>query len=264
MLSYLRMKGTGTRRLVLAILQARTSSNRLPGKVLHPLLGRAMVLRQMERLKRSREIGKLVLATSADESDDVLAQTVEAAGYVVYRGSLDDVLSRYYNCAVEYGADHVVRVTGDCPVIDWRVADSVIMRHITEQNDYTHTTQRFPDGLDTEVMTFAALSQAYREAKLHSEREHVTLYFRNHSDCFRIGRVDCAEDYGNLRWTVDESCDVAFIEAVYAELFPRNDDFTMQDILDLLNEKPELRSINQGILRNEGLQKSIAEDALLS
>jgi hypothetical protein len=250
----------GTELLVLAILQARTSSSRLPGKVLHPLLGRAMVLRQMERLKRSREIGRLVLATSTDKSDDGLAVAVETAGYEVYRGSLDDVLGRYYTCAVQYGADHIVRVTGDCPVIDWRIVDDVIVRHLAEQNDYTRTTERFPDGLDTEVMTFATLSQAYREAWLASEREHVTLYFRNNPERFRIGSVDCAEDYRDFRWTVDEPCDFAFVEAVYEELYAKNKDFSMQDILSLLKEQPDLRMLNQGIVRNEGLLKSLAED----
>ena len=250
--------------MALAILQARTSSSRLPRKVLCPLLGSAMILRQLERLNRSKEISKIVLATSIDESDDMLAATVETAGYAVYRGSLDDVLRRYYACAVEYAADHIVRVTGDCPLIDWRIVDDVIARHLAENNDYTHTTERFPDGLDTEVMTFTALEHAHREAQLSSEREHVTLYFRNHPERFRIGDVDCAEDYGNLRWTVDEPCDFALVEAIYEQLYSSNPDFSMQDILVLLDEKPELRLINQGIVRNEGLQKSIAEDELLS
>lgn len=249
--------------MVLAILQARTSSSRLPRKVLRPLLGRAMILRQLERLNRSKEISKIVLATSIDESDDMLAATVKTAGYTVYRGSLDDVLERYYTCAAQYGADHIVRVTGDCPLIDWRIVDDVIVRHLAEQNDYTYTTERFPDGLDTEVMTFAALTQAYQEARMPSEREHVTLYFRNHPECFHVGDVDCAENYGDLRWTVDEPRDFAFVEAVYENLYEKNNDFSMWDIIALLDEKPELRLINRGIDRNEGLKKSIVEDALL-
>ena len=178
--------------MVLAILQARCSSRRLPNKVLRPLLGRPMVLREVERLSRSRNIDRIVLATSVDASDDELYDVAREAGIDVYRGSLDDVLGRYYSCAKEYGADHIVRVTGDCPVIDWRVADEVIARHLTEQNDYTRTTAYFPDGLDTEIITFEALSKAYREAKLCSEREHVTLYFHNHPENFRLGVVDCA------------------------------------------------------------------------
>ena len=246
--------------MVLAILQARCSSHRLPNKVLQPLLGRAMVLREMERLTHSRYIDQLVLATSTDVSDDPLCALAEETGVNIYRGSLDDVLDRYYACAKEYGAEHIVRVTGDCPLIDWRVSDDVIARHLTEKNDYTRTTERFPDGLDTEIMTFAALEQAHREARLTSEREHVTLYFRNHPERFRIGSVDCAEDYGDLRWTVDEPCDFSFVEAVYEKLYAKNNDFSMQDILSLLKEQPDLRALNQGVVRNEGLLKSLAED----
>lgn len=246
--------------MILAILQARCSSRRLPNKVLRPLLGRPMVLREIERLSRSRHIDRIVLATSVDASDDGLYDVAREAGIDVYRGSLDDVLDRYYACAAEHGADHIVRVTGDCPVIDWRVSDDVIVRHLTEKNDYTHTAERFPDGLDTEVMTFAALEQAYREARLTPEREHVTLYFRNHPEKFHIGAVDSAEDYGDMRWTVDEPCDFAFVEAVYEKLYAKNNDFSMHDILALLKEHPDLRMLNQGIVRNEGLLKSLAED----
>ena len=246
--------------MVLAILQARCSSHRLPNKVLKPLLGRAMVLREMERLAHSRHIDQIVLATSVDPSDDGLYDVAREADIDVYRGSLDDVLDRYYACAAEHGADHIVRVTGDCPLIDWRVCDDVIAHHLAEKNDYTHTTERFPDGLDTEVMTFSALEQAHREARLVSEREHVTLYFRNHPERFRIGDVDCTADYGDLRWTVDEPCDFAFVEAVYEKLYAKNNDFSMQDILALLKEYPDLWTLNQGIVRNEGLLKSLAED----
>ena len=246
--------------MILAILQARCSSRRLPNKVLKPLLGRPMVLREIERLSRSQHIDRIVLATSVDASDDGLYDAVHEAGVYVYRGSLDDVLGRYYACAKEYGADHIVRVTGDCPVIDWRVTDNVIERHLAECNDYTHMTERFPEGLDTEVMTFAALERAYRAATRSSEREHVTLYFRNYPEQFHIGVVDCAEDYRDLRWTVDEPCDFAFVEAVYEKLYANNNDFSMQDILSLLKEQPDLRALNQGVVRNEGLLKSLAED----
>ena len=250
--------------MVLGILQARCSSHRLPNKVLKPLLGRAMILRELDRLAHSRRIDQIVLATSRDASDDPLCQAAVEAGVTVYRGSLDDVLERYYACAEQYDAEHIVRVTGDCPLIDWRIVDDVIVRHLAENNDYTHTTEHFPDGLDTEVMTFSALSQAHREAKLPSEREHVTVYFRKHLELFRIGRVDAAADYGDLRWTVDEPRDFALIEEIYEQLYLSNHDFSMQDILALFDKKPVLRSMNQGIVRNEGLQKSLAEDVTSS
>lgn len=249
--------------MILVILQARTSSSRLPGKVLRPLMGRAMILRELDRLKECCEITQLVLATSTDPTDDELAQTVEAAGYDVYRGSLDDVLERYYHCAQRYMPTNVVRLTGDCPVIDPHIVDRVIAQHIAEHNDYTSTTERFPDGLDTEVMTYAALEKAYQEAALPSEREHVTLYIRRHPERFRVGTVDCAEDYGAMRWTVDEPQDFALIEKIYERLYPQHPDFAMEDILTLFCGDETLAHINQGIMRNEGLKKSIAAEKVL-
>lgn len=249
--------------MALAILQARTSSSRLPRKVLRPLMGRAMILRELDRLKECCEITQLVLATSIDPSDDELAQTVEAAGYDVYRGSLDDVLGRYYHCAQRYMPTHVVRLTGDCPVIDPHIVDRVIAQHVAKRNDYTSTTERFPDGLDTEVMTYAALEKAYQEAALPSEREHVTLYIRRHPERFRVGTVDCAEDYGAMRWTVDEPQDFALIEKIYERFYPQHPVFTMEDILTLFREDETLAHINQGIMRNEGLKKSIAAEKVL-
>ena len=158
---------------------------------------------------------------------------------------------------------HVVRLTGDCPVIDPHIVDRVIAQHVAKSNDYTSTTERFPDGLDTEVMTYAALEKAYQEATLPSEREHVTLYIRRHPERFRVGTVDCAEDYGAMRWTVDEPQDFALIEKIYERLYPQHPDFAMEDILTLFRGDETLAHINQGIMRNEGLKKSIAAEKVL-
>ena len=158
---------------------------------------------------------------------------------------------------------HVVRLTGDCPVIDPHIVDRVIAQHVAKHNDYTSTTERFPDGLDTEVMTYAALEKAYQEADLPSEREHVTLYIRRHPERFRVGTVDCAEDYGAMRWTVDEPQDFALIEKIYERFYPQHPVFTMEDILTLFREDETLAHINQGIMRNEGLKKSIAAEKVL-
>lgn len=246
--------------MILAVVQARSSSSRLPGKVLKPILGKPMILHELERLQRSKRIDKMALATSRDESDNRLAKIVVDNGFEAYRGSLDDVLDRYYQCANPYQPDHVVRITGDCPVIDWRIVDAVIEKHLREENDYTVTTERFPDGLDTEVFRFAALERAWREADLPSEREHVTQYFRKHAEIFKLGHMDCEIDFNAMRWTVDEPQDFEFIRQVYEELYGQNNDFSMQDILRLLECKPEMLTINQGIQRNEGLLKSLKED----
>ena len=246
--------------MILCIVQARSSSSRLPGKVLKPILGNPMILHEIERLRRSVRIEKIVLATSRDTSDDMLANTVSENGIGVYRGSLDDVLDRYYQCAKEYSPEHVVRITGDCPVIDWRVVDAVIEKHLTEENDYTSTSEEYPDGLDTEVIRFSVLERVWKKARLTSEREHVTLYIRNHADKFQCGQMGYPQNLNQMRWTVDEPQDFEFIRQVYKSLYPSNADFTMKDILRLLEQRPDMLAINQGIQRNAGLLKSLRED----
>ena len=246
--------------MILAIVQARSSSSRLPNKVTKPILGKPMILHELERVRRSKRIDKIVLATSRDSSDDGLADIATESGIEVYRGNLDDVLDRYYQCAKQYQPEHVVRITGDCPVIDWRIVDAVIEKHLREQNDYTKATDRFPDGLDTEVVRLSALEIAWRNAKLLSEREHVTLYIKNHSEQFKLGVLECKHDLNFMRWTVDEPQDFELIRQIYEELYAENNDFSMQDILQLLERKPEMLAINRGIQRNEGLLKSLRED----
>lgn len=258
------VKGKGNRMTpgvhnVLAIVQARLSSSRLPGKVLLPILGKPMILHELERLQRSKYIDGIVLATSDDASDDALAEMVSPV-VDVYRGNLDDVLDRYYQCAKQYQTEHVVRITGDCPVIDWRIVDEVIRQHLEEGNDYTSLTERFPDGLDTEVFCYSALERAWHEAELPSEREHVTQYIRKHSEAFKMGVHDCSRDYSYMRWTVDEPHDMEFIKNIFSELYLKKPDFSMDDVLRLLEAHPELQGINAGIQRNEGLQKSLKQD----
>lgn len=244
---------------VLAIVQARVSSSRLPQKVLKKVLDKPLILHELERLDRSEMINQVVLATSSDMSDDALAVIVSPMFYV-YRGDLNDVLERYYKCAKKYNPKHIVRITGDCPVIDWRLTDEVIRLHLREKNDYTSLSDWFPDGLDTEVFTFSALEKTYKEAKLPSEREHVTQYMRKNSEIFKIGRYKSDVDLSSMRWTVDEPQDLEFISKVFDALYLKNSDFDMSDILKLLKEQPNLLNINAGIIRNEGLLKSLKED----
>lgn len=249
--------------MILCIVQARSSSSRLPGKVLKPILGKPMIVHELERLQHSKRIDKIVLATSMDKSDNELAETVAVREIDVYRGSLDDVLDRYYQCAKKNQPEHVVRITGDCPVIDWRIVDAVIEKHLEERNDYTSLSEEYPDGLDTEVVRFSVLEQAWKNAKLSSEREHVTLYIRNHIEQFQCGQMACLQDLNWMRWTVDEPQDFEFIRQVYEALYIDNKDFSMQDILRLLKKRPEMSAINQGIQRNEGLLKSLREDKVM-
>lgn len=249
--------------MILAVLQARFSSSRLPGKVLKEILGEPMLFRQIERAWRSSRIEGLIVATSSDVSDDPLADLCRRKGIGCFRGDLDDVLDRFYRASLEYLPDHVIRLTGDCPLLDPEVMDGVIEKHIEGDYDYTSNTAppTFPDGLDVEVLRFSALADAWREARLHSEREHVTPFIRNNLDRYRIGNLLNGEDLSSLRWTVDEKRDLDFVRRVYEYLYSGKPAFGMKDVLDLLKHKPELKQINSGIVRNEGYFKSLKEDA---
>ena len=248
--------------MILAIVQARSSSSRLPGKVLNPILGKAMILHEIARLRKSQFIDQTILATSQDESDDQLAKLCQQNGVRVFRGSLDDVLDRYYQCASTLRPEYVVRITGDCPLLDWHIVDKVVQKHMEEKNDYTSNTLQvtYPDGLDVEVMRYKALEKAWREAMLPSEREHVTQYLIKHPELFKQGNLQHSCDLSALRWTVDEPADFVFVKNIYEKLYPKNTDFTMQDILALLENQPEMMEINCGFIRNEGLLKSLRED----
>lgn len=247
--------------MVIAVLQARTSSSRLPGKVLKELCGKPMILWQIERIRQAQSLEGLLVATSTNSSDDCLAALCEEQGIPVFRGSLDDVLDRFYQATktVEK-ARHVVRLTGDCPLLDPKLLDKIVAVHLKGQYDYTSNTLEptFPDGLDVEVMRTEALKAAWEQATSVPEREHVTYYIYQHPEQFRLGSFEGEPDYSGLRWTVDEEADFRFVEAVYQELIPRyGSRFSWQEVLELLQEKPELTAINHGFLRNEGLTKSL-------
>jgi len=248
--------------LTLAILQARVSSTRLPGKVLRPILGRPMLARQIERLTRSRLINKLLVATSVEPDDDQIERLCDEMGIACFRGSLSDVLDRFYQAAMPYNPDLIVRLTGDCPLADPELIDRGIEFIQKKHYDYVSNVnpRTYPIGLDMEVFLFAALTQAWQEAKLPSEREHVTPYIRNHPDLFSIGNLAGSADLSFHRWTVDEPADFEFAEKMYQSLYPTNPAFTTSDILQLLAKHPELTSINYHIAHGAGYLKSLRED----
>ena len=248
---------------MLAILQARTSSTRLPGKVLKPLLGKPMLARQIERLRRVRLVDELLVATSIDPSDDVLVALCETEGLDCYRGSLDDVLDRFYRAAKSRSAANVVRLTGDCPLTDPRVVDRTIEFYLEGQFDYASNALEptFPDGLDVEVFRFSCLEAAWREAASPAFREHVTLFIYRHAERFRIGCYRNSTNLAHLRWTVDEPRDYEFVKRVYEALYPENPRFTMEDVLRFLAQHPDALALNRGMERNEGLARSLLRDS---
>lgn len=248
---------------VVAILQARMSSSRLPGKVLKPLLGRPMIEWQIERVLRSKLIDRLVVATSVDPSDDPLVQAVQALGVPVVRGSLDDVLARFVLAMGKFPARHYVRLTGDCPLSDPAVIDETIELHLKSGFDYTSNCHEpsYPDGLDLEVVKGSALERASIEAKDLSEREHVTLHLRHHPETYRLGLLRHQPDLSSERWTVDTSDDFALVTKIFEDLGPKGF-FGMGDVLASLDAHPEWRAINSRAIRNEGLMKSLRKDEL--
>jgi glutamate-1-semialdehyde 2,1-aminomutase len=248
--------------MILAILQARASSTRLPGKVLKPILGEAMLYRQLERLRRAKSLDALVVATSTHPSDDPIESLCKAHGIAVFRGSLEDVLDRFHGAAKGHNPDHVVRLTGDCPLVDPALLDQVVARHLEGGFDYTSNAQQasFPDGLDVEVLTWRSLEEAWREAKLPSQREHVTPFVAENPARYRIGHVVGERDLSHLRWTVDEPEDFELVDKIYTALYPKNAAFTTADILAYLDQHPELKTINRKFERNEGYARSLLQD----
>ena len=243
---------------VVAVVQARMGSTRLPGKVLAEIAGKPMLWHVVERVRQARAVDQVIVATSVAAADDTLAEYCKGAGVPVFRGSENDVLDRYYQAARAHGVATVVRITADCPFIDPGIIDRAIAKYRESGADYvTNTLQRgFPDGLDTEVFSFAALERAWKEAQRETEREHVTPYIRL-SGCFDVQGVACQDGEGrpDLRLTVDQPEDLQFARAVYQSMGDAR--FTLPDLMSLLDQHPELTGINHGIIRNEGYYKSL-------
>ena len=218
------------------------SSQRLPGKVMAPVLGEPMIARQVERLQRAAGIDRLIVATSTDASDDELAIFCEGLGLGVFRGPLDDVLGRYAEALQRFaGTTAVVRVTADCPLTDPALIDKVIGHHHDTKADYTSNTltRTYPHGLDVEVIRPSALRAAAERATDPYEREHVTPYIYRRPEEFRLAGVAQHDSLAGLRWTVDVPSDLAFVREVYAKLYPFNPEFTTEDILALaVNSAP--------------------------
>lgn len=249
---------------VVAILQARCNSSRLPNKVLMPILGKPMIQWQIERLAQCTNIDKLIIATSVEDSDLPLVQLGNKLGISVHRGSLNNVLERFYQVAIKTEADLIVRLTGDCPLIDPSIVDKVI--HFMKEGDFDYVSNSiepsFPDGLDVEAFSFDTLKEIYANANLSSEKEHVTLFVANNKNKFKIGVYKNSIDLSHHRWTVDEPNDFKLVSAIFEGLVDFKDEFGMADILNFLDNEPNLNDLNSDIQRNEGLLKSLDKDSL--
>lgn len=249
--------------MITAIIQARVSSTRLPKKVLLKLSGLTVLENVVNRVKQSRLIGQVIVATSTDQADDAIANLCQNKKIEYFRGDLNNLLERFYQTALSYKLTDICRVTADCPLIDPKIIDLAAKKYLTAQVDYLSTAYplpSYPDGLDVEIFSFKALAKARAEAKLPSEKEHVTPYIWTNPKKFKLLNLKNKTDLSGLRWTLDEPRDYQFIKAVYRRLAKNNKIFLMDDVLNLLKIEPELAKINNNIKRNEGYLKSLKED----
>ena len=235
---------------VVAIVQARMGSTRLPGKVMKPLLGEPMLARQLERLARCKRVDKIVVATTENATERPIVELVNSLSTIrLFRGSEDNVLSRYLGAAQTFGADVVVRVTSDCPLIEPDVVDACIKAFEKGSADYVSNVleRSYPRGLDTEVFSFEALATAHNEATAQPDREHVTPFIWRQPERFKLVDVLDHEDNSELRWTVDTPADFAFVERIYELLYLNNPQFDYEDVLKLIRARPELNFINRHV-----------------
>lgn len=251
---------------ILAITQARLGSTRLPKKILKTINGKTLLELHLRRILKSKKITQLKVATTTERGSDKIVAIANKLGVKSFKGSVDDVLERFYLAALPENPDYILRLTSDCPLIDPYEIDRVISKCIDGKYDYVANSfePTFPDGMDVEIFTFSALKKAYQKAKLKSDREHVTPYIRRNSSVeggkiFKSFDVKYNEDFSKYRLTVDTQDDFNLIEKLIINL---GGDKKWLDYVNYLNENPELINFNAYIKRNEGYQKSLREDRI--
>lgn len=238
--------------MIAAIIQARTGSTRLPNKVLEEICGYPLIWHVANRLRPSKKINKIILATTTNSKDDILEKWALLNNIDCYRGLENDVLDRFYQAAKVFKVDVVVRVTADDPFKDVSIIDEVINLFEDENLDFAYNNKppTFPEGLDVEVFSFKSLEMAWVNAKDAFSREHVTPYLFNNPSEFKQKCLSYKIDISYLRWTIDTKTDLDMVNIIYNSLFNNNKIFSMHDILDFLEKNPEISSINSGIERS--------------
>jgi spore coat polysaccharide biosynthesis protein SpsF len=241
-------------RKVVAIVQARMGSTRLPGKVLMDVGGKTTLVRVTDRLSRAQQISQIVIATTTSPADDALVNQAQENDLACCRGSEEDVLSRYFKAAEEFRADVIVRITSDCPLIDSEVVDRIIIEALASQADFASNCieRSYPRGLDTEVFTMDALRRAHEISDQPHQREHVTPVFYDRPDLFRVHSVTSDQNLSRYRWTLDTPEDLELIRAIYSR-FDHRDDFGWREVINLMEEHPEHTEINSHVI-----QKAVA------
>ncbi len=243
---------------IIAIVQARMASSRLPGKVLKDIAGKPMLLHVVERLRMARTPSTVVVATTTDPSDDAVEELCGQHHIACYRGSLYDVLDRFYQAAKTYKADVVIRITADCPLLDPGLVDETVQALFDSGADFCANRlpppwkRTYPIGLDCEVVSFEALERAWREASVPYQREHVLPYLYDEEGRFKVHVINHVPDYGHLRWTVDTAEDLEVVRKIFAHFSPRQD-FTWKDVLEYYLERPDLQAANANVHHKSAL-----------
>lgn len=244
---------------VLGIVQARMGSTRLPNKVLMNIMDKPLLWHMIYRLKHSKEITQLIIATSTNKIDDPIEIFCSSIDIECFRGSENDVLSRFYYAAIKYGGDIIARFTGDCPLIDPLISDDVIKTHIASSGDYSSNTLKrtFPRGLDTEVFSFRVLEKAFNNANKEYEREHVTPYIYENPKLFKLINLEAKGKLRrpDIRITVDTKEDLKLVREIYSQLYKPNQIFYTEDIIKLLNKNPRLLEINKNVKQKQLKEK---------
>ena len=259
--------------MIVAIVQARMGSTRLPGKVLKPIMGKPMLWYLVKRLERTAYVDKVVVATSEEKDNDVIRDFCKQYSINCFSGSENDVLDRFYKAAKQYNSDVVIRITGDCPLLDPGLIGEMLKEFITS-NQYDHygvacgagasteefNGHRYPDGLDAEIFKFSVLETAWNKAKDQLEREHVTPFIWRRPELFSLGTKTSPKDYSLMRWTVDNKVDFEVVEEIYKNLYPNKPDFGLKDILEFFNTHSELQDKNKHFIGDEGYGKFFKEE----
>lgn len=243
------------------MIQARVGSKRFPKKVLAKIEKKPMIWHVIERIKEIRGVKQVILVSTRNPKDKILHTIAKNSNIKSFKGKTCDVLDRFYNCAIEFDADPIIRITGDCPLIDSTIIKKMLDQYMKNNYDYLTNTfpPTFPDGLDVEIFSFKTLEKMVRKAKLPSEKEHVTSYIRNHPNEFKIFNYENPKNLSRFRWTVDEERDLTFVRIIYKKMKPKMS-FSMQDVIKIISKFPEITKINSEISRNEGYLKSLRMD----
>ncbi len=232
----------------IVIVQARMTSTRLPGKVLKEVLGKPLLEYQIERLRRIHNTDEIIVATTTNETDQPIVSLCHRLSVPYFRGSEEDVLSRYHGAALAAGARVVVRITADCPLIDPQVCGDAIGFYHQHRHQYDYVRlEHYPRGLDAEIFPFDVLDECWREATARPDREHVTPFIYNHPERYRVKRLYAPADYRQYRWTVDTPEDFELIRRLIEELYPAKPAFAMTDILAVLARHPDWLAINAAV-----------------